>query len=104
MSLRFSELELYALVLCGLTGWLLAVRGRMPTESNWPLVYYLALVFYQKTKGEFLEAGFIYSGVVCAMMIRFEFMSQGVLKFFRFLESVCLIYIIWRCLEFVLFR
>jgi hypothetical protein len=104
MSLRFSDLELLALVVCGFTCWLFAVRGRVHAESNWPLVFYLAMVFYQKTGGQFLEANFIYAGVVCAMMIRFEFMSQGFAKIFRFIEAICLIYVIWRCLDFVLFR
>ena len=102
--MRFSDLEILALIVCGFTCWLFAVRGRMPSESNWPLVFYLALVFYQKTSGQFLEANFIYAGVVCAMMIRFEFMSQGFVKVFRFIEAICLIYVIWRCLDFVLFR
>lgn len=104
MSFRFSELELLALVVSGLTGWLFAARGRMALESNWPLVFYLAMVFYQKTAGAFLEANFIYAGVVCAMMIRFEFMSPVVVKVFRFIEAICLIYVIWQCLAFGFFH
>jgi hypothetical protein len=103
MSFRFTDIELAALVACAITVWLFAVRGRLVSESNWPLVYYLAMVFYQKTGGHFLEANFIYAGVVCAMLIRFEFMSPGVVKIFRFIEGVCLIYVIWRTLDFVLF-
>ncbi len=102
--LRFSDLELLALIVSGITGWLFAARGRMAMESNWPLFYYLAMVLYQKSGGQFLEANFIYAGVVCAMMIRFEFMSQGFVKVFRVIEAICLIYIIWRCLDYVLFR
>lgn len=104
MSLRFSDLEILALIVSGFTSWLFAVRGRMQSESNWPLAFYLALVFYQKTAGQFLEANFIYAGVVCAMMIRFEFMSQTFVKVFRFIEAICLIYVIWRCLDHVLLR
>ena len=102
--LRFSDLELLALVASAFTVWLFVARGRMALESNWPLFYYLAMVFYQKSGGRFIDANFIYAGVVCAMMIRFEFMSPGVVKIFRVIEAVCLIYIIWRCLDFVLFR
>ena len=104
MSRRFSDPEILALIVCVLTCWLFAVRGRLRSESNWPLVYYLALVFYQKSSGQFLEANFIYAGAVCAMMIRFEFISQGFVKVFRFIEAICLIYVIWRCLDFVFFR
>lgn len=104
MSLRFSDLELLALIASGVTTWLFVVRGRMLPEDNWPLVYYLGMVFYQKMGGGFLDANFIYAGVVCAMLIRFEFMSQTVVKLFRFMEGICLVYIVWRCLDFVLFR
>ncbi len=102
--LRFSDLELLALVASALTIWLFVARGRMALESNWPLFYYLGMVFYQKSGGRFLDANFIYAGVVCAMMIRFEFMSPGVVKVFRVIEAICLIYVIWRCLDFVLFQ
>jgi hypothetical protein len=104
MPSHFNDLDLLALVACALTCWLFAMRGRMQLESNWPLVYYLGMVVYQKTGGRFLEANFLYAGVVCAMMIRFEFMSPGIVKVFRFIEAICLIYIIWRCLDYVFFR
>ena len=104
MSFRYTDLDLLALVACAITIWLITIRSRTPPESNWPLFYYLAIVFYQKMGGAFLEANFVYAGVGCAMMIRFEFMSVGVIKIFRFIEGVCLVYIIWRCLDYVLFR
>ena len=104
MFFRFTDIELLALFAASITAWLFAVRGRMAPESNWPLVYYLGMVFYQKTGGHFLEPAFIYGGVVCAMMIRFEFMSQGFVRTFRVIEAICLIYIIWRCVDFVLFH
>jgi len=99
-----SDLELLALVAGAITTWLFVFRARMAPENNWPLVYYLGMVFYQKTGGSFLEANFLYAGVVCAMMIRFEFMSQGFVRTFRVIEAICLIYIIWRCVDFVLFH
>ena len=99
-----SDLELFASVAGVITAWLFFFRSRMPAESNWPLVYYLGMVFYQKTGGRFLEANFLYASVVCAMMIRFEFMSTGFVRTFRVIEAICLIYIIWRCADFVLFR
>lgn len=104
MSLRFTDLELLALLVCGIACWLFVARGRIAAESNGPLLFYLGMVFYQKTAGQFLDANFIYAGVVCAMMIRFEFMSKGVVKTFRFIEGVCIIYIIWRCIDFAFFK
>ncbi len=104
MSFRFTDIELLALSAAGITIWLFTVRSRLAPESNWPLAFYLAMVFYQKMGGRFLDPNFIYAGVVCAMMIRFEFMSQSFVKIFRFIEAVCLIYITWRCIDFALFR
>lgn len=104
MSLRFTDLELLASIVCGITVWLFAIRGRIEQESNWPLVYYLGLIFYQKSAGRFLEANFVYAGVISAMMIRFEFMSSSFSKIFRFIEAVCFVYVIWRCLDYIFFR
>ena len=101
--MKMDDLEVLALAVAALTVWLFSVRSRLATENNWPLVYYLGMVFYQKTGGRFVDANMIYAGVVCAMMIRFEFMSANVVKIFRFFEAICFIYIIWRCLDFVFF-
>jgi hypothetical protein len=104
MHFRFGDSEVLALVACTITVWLFAVRGKLPIESNWPLIYYLGMVLYQKTGGKFLDPRFIYVGVVCAMLIRFEFLATGFIKFFRVLESITLIYLTWKCLDFVFFR
>jgi len=102
--MKLDDLEVLALAVAALTVWLFSVRSRLATENNWPLFYYLGMVFYQKAGGRFLDAGFIYGGVVCAMMIRFEFMSTKFVKVFRFIESICFVYIIWRCLDYVFFH
>lgn len=101
--MKLADLEVLAIAVAIITIWLTSVRSRLASESNWPLFYYLGMVFYQKTGGRFIDANFLYAGVVCAMLIRFEFMSSNVVKVFRFIESICLVYVIWRCLDYVFF-
>lgn len=104
MSIRLGDSEVLALIACGATIWLLLSRGKLASESNWPLLYYISMVIYQKAGGGFIDSSFLYAGVVCAMMIRFEFMSQTFSKVFRLIEAVCLIYVSWRCVDYVFFR
>ncbi|MBM3787221.1 MAG: hypothetical protein FJW30_22925 [Acidobacteria bacterium] len=102
--MKLGDLQVLALACAAISTWLFSIRGKLPSESNWPLFYYLGMVFYQKTGGRFIEANFIYAGVVCAMMIRFEFLSTGFIKVFRFIEAICLVYVVWRCMDYVFFR
>lgn len=102
--MKFNEYQLLAMAVAGASLWLLIMRSRLAPESNWPLVYYLSVFIYMRALGTFLQPEFVYSGVVCAMMIRFEFMANWLIKFIRFLESICLLIITWHCIEFSLFR
>jgi len=103
MSLRLTDAGLLALAIAGFSAWLAWIRPRLQTENNWPLVYYLGLVVYQKMHSEILSPNFVYGGVLCAMLIRFEFMPEKLVTFVRWLELIVLVYIIWRCVEFALF-
>lgn len=86
-----------------LTVWLAFMRPRLSPENSWPLFYYLGLVVYQKMYPDILNANVVYGGVVCAMLIRFEFMADKVMKFVRGLETIVLAYVIWRELAFIFY-
>jgi hypothetical protein len=102
--MKFNEFQLMALAAAAAALWLLTMRGRLAPESNWPLIFYLAMFIYMRAAGGFLPPEYIYSGVICAMLMRFEFMASWLTKFIRFLEAICLLLITWRCLEFSIFR
>lgn len=91
------------MILMAATVLLAYMRPKMAPESNLPLLYFIALVVYQKMFQEVLNPYPIFAGVVCAGMIRFEFMNPRFVKYFRWIELVVLIYVVWSLLGFVLY-
>ena len=100
MRIRTTDLGVLAVIVFILTMWLLLGRSKLRPESNVPLAYYLAMVGYVRTVGTFIDPAAVYAAVIFAMMIRFEFMSAGFFKFFRFVETLCLSYFLWCCLTY----
>jgi len=101
--MRFTDSGLLAIIVLALTLWLAYTRPRIAPENSWPLFYYLGLVVYQKAFPDLLAAGVVYGGVVCAMLIRFEFMADKVMKFIRVLETIVLAYVVWRMIAHILY-
>ncbi len=100
MRLRTTDLGVLSIIVFIVTLWLLIARPSLRHENNWPLIYYLGLVAYVRTFGSFIEPYVVYTAVVFAMLIRFEFLSTGFVKFFRLIESLCLLYVLWRCFQY----
>jgi hypothetical protein len=100
MRLRTTDLGVLSIIVFILTLWLILARPRMKPENNWPLIYYFGLVAYVRTWCDFIEPGAVYAAVIFAMLIRFEFLSGGFYKFFRIVETLCLSYVLLRCLEY----
>ena len=100
MRIRTTDLGVLAVIVFILTLWLLMGRRNLRPESNVPLVYYLAMVGYVRSVGSFIDPSAVYAAVIFAMMIRFEFMSAGFFKFFRFVETLCLCYFLWACFSY----
>ena len=104
MRIRTTDLGVLAVVVFILTLWLLVGRRNLRPESNVPLFYYLAMVAYVRSVGNFIAPSAVYAAVIFALLIRFEFMSTGFFKFFRFIETLCLGYFLWACFSyFVMF-
>jgi len=83
------------------TGWLIGARFKIRVDSNWPFVYYAVLVaFHQAMPGLFNSLP-IYIAVLCALFLRFEFMSRAFRALFRFAEVFGLTYVITALIGFV---
>ena len=92
-----SFTDFIPLVMIGLTLWVMRARFTSPTETPWPMFYYLLLViFVRSNEGEFNNY-LIFGGVLCALFLRYEFMSGFILKVFRAGEFLVHVYIIVRC-------
>jgi hypothetical protein len=80
-----------------LTLWVMRARFTSPIDTPWAMLYYLFLViFVRANEGEFNNY-WIFAGCVCALFLRFEFMSGFVLRIFRTGEFIVHLYVIVGC-------
>ncbi|MBI5283215.1 MAG: hypothetical protein HY858_16140 [Candidatus Solibacter usitatus] len=77
------------------TLWLALTRITMRLENNWPLVYDIGLVVYLNSFDLILNAYVVYVAVVCALLIRFEFLNDRIVFFVKVLEICALAHIGW---------
>ncbi len=92
MDPRFTVFNGSTVVFVAITVWVLSVRIRGVVDSNWPLFYYVAVVAYSAVFPGYLDPAFVYAGVVCALLLRFEFMGGFFLKIVRVIEIIVLAY------------
>lgn len=72
------------------------------TDSNWPLVYYaLAVTHFQLFEGG-LDSRVLFSAVIAAMLLRFEFLAGWPLKVVHVAEYILLALIAYRLFDIVL--
>ena len=60
------------------------MRGRW--DSNLPLLFYSAVFFLLASPDRSINPYLFYSGIVLALVLRFEFMGKGFTKFVGFLN------------------
>jgi len=61
--------------------WTIATRVRASADTNWPLIFFGMLVMYHQSLPGRINDFALYVGVICALFLRFEFLSG----FFRYL-------------------
>jgi hypothetical protein len=76
--------------------WIAFSRFRMRLDNSWPLIFYLALVIYSNTYDRVLNPYLLYVAVICALLLRFEFMNERIVYFVRIVEVAALALIAWR--------
>lgn len=81
---------LLSFILALATVWLALTRFRVQLDNNWPLLYYFVLVGYLNAYDLVLNAYVVYVAVVCALLLRFEFMNERIVFFFRIVEVAAL--------------
>ena len=99
--MRYTPTLVTTAIMLGLTLWLVVGRFKARADSNWPLFYYLALVAYHQGFVGRLNPGVVYTAVVTALFLRFEFMGGWFNILLRFLELASLLYFCWRFWGFI---
>jgi len=91
----FNGLTLLVLILAILiAGW----RFRRPLDSNWPLVFYAAIIGHTIVFAYGLNPYGVAAGAFCALAIRFGIYPTRV----RFMELAPLAYLAWRAVGLIL--
>lgn len=75
--------------------WLMATRFRLALDSNWPLIFYAGVVLFQNRFAGSMNAYAVYVAVMCALLLRFEFLNERLITLVRLIETICLLYLSW---------
>jgi hypothetical protein len=86
---------LFTVGLFGGTLWLAVSRLRMRVDNNWPLVYYFGAVVYLNLYPLTVNPYVAYVAVICALLLRFEFMSERLIALVRIIEITALVHVGW---------
>ena len=81
---------LFTFFLVCATGGVIFGRFRLRLDSSWPLLFYLALVAYSNKFDRVMNPYVLYVAVVCALLLRFEFMNDRIVFFIKVIEVVAL--------------
>jgi hypothetical protein len=87
---------LFTVCLLLATVWLAFSRFRMRLENSWPLIYYLGVVIYLNGFERVLDPYVVYVAVICALLLRFEFLNERLVFFVRLIEVCALAHMAWR--------
>ena len=90
-----------AFIMLLFSSWLIGARFKIRPDSNWPFVYYAVLVFFHQSMPGVLGSLPIYIAVICALFLRFEFMSGPFRVLFRISEAGGIAYVIMALFSYV---
>lgn len=102
MYFPLTLFNIATLVLMAATVWLAVKRFTLRVDSNWPLVYYAVLVAYWHGNSYTLDNYWVLAGVLCGLLLRFEFLGGAVEKLIRGVELIVCTYVIYRCVKLIL--
>jgi hypothetical protein len=97
--MNYTAANITTVLMFTMTLYVMVGRLRVRSDASWPLFYYLFLVLYHQAVPGKLEPWAVYSGVVCALFIRFEFLNKKLSKLIGGCELVILFYVAWRLIE-----
>ncbi len=94
-----SLADFVPLLVIAFTIIVMRARFKSAHDISWPLIYYLILVIFVRAReGEFNNY-LIFTGVLAALVLRYEFIGGFVLKAVRFVEFAVQCYVILICLD-----
>jgi hypothetical protein len=90
-----------SLVFIAFAVWTMTAVATRKTDHNLPLTFYFVTLAFNRSFERGLNVDLLLIGAAVAALIRFEFMSKGVVKFFCYFEQFLLVLIIWNFLQVI---
>ena len=101
--MRATNFTVTMALLIAFTIFIAVVRSKKPLENNWPLLYWILVVFFTLVRSEdSFNFYYLLVGFVCGLLLRFEFMNAVFIQIFRVLEFAVMLYIVCRGIQIIL--
>ena len=102
MYFEITLFNVVTLMLMVATLLVAARRFSARMDSNWPLTYYGVLLAYWRSYAYTLDTYWVLGGLLCGLILRFEFLGGAVEKLMRALEVLVFGYVIYCCVKLIL--
>jgi hypothetical protein len=102
MYFQITLFNIVTLLLMSATLLVAVKRFSASADTNWPLAYYGVLVAYWRGYSFTLDNYWVLGGLLCGLLLRFEFLGGAVEKLIRALELLVFAYVAWRCVKLIL--
>lgn len=97
MDFRATNFTVTMGLLVAFTIFMMGVRSKKPLENNWPMLYWALLLFITVIRAEdTFNLPIVMVGVICGMLLRFEFLNKPFAAVFRTIETGVWLYVIYR--------
>lgn len=104
MHFRANNFSVTVILLIAFTVAMMLVRQKRGLYNNWPILYWILVVVFTLVRPEeTFNFSVIFVGLGAALLLRFEFMNEILVRIFRVIELAVYLYVIYRGLEIILF-
>jgi hypothetical protein len=89
-------------LLIAFTIFIAVVRSKRPLENNWPLLYWILVVFFVLVRAEdSFNPTYLLIGLASGLLLRFEFMNSMFIRIIRTVELAAMLYVVCRGIQII---
>src|ERR1051326_315218 len=102
MYFQITLFNVVTLLLMAATLLVAAKRLSSAVDSNGPMPYSGVRLAYWRSYAYTLDNYWVMGGLLCGLLLRFEFLGGAVEKLIRALELLVFVYVTWCCIKLIL--
>jgi hypothetical protein len=100
--MRATNFTVTMALLVAFTIFIAVVRSKKPLENNWPLLYWILVVFFAFVRPEeSFNPTYLLIGLGCGLLLRFEFMNSIFIRIIRTVEFAVMLYVVCRGIQII---